>query len=209
MKEGLEVRRVAGARGFITALHYTHGVHNGPRIFGLFRDGFMVGAVAYANPISENVRASVFGPEHSSRVTELHRLVVEDGQPRNSATFLIARSLRQLKLESPHLWGVISFADSTEGHIGYVYQAANAIYCGSTGAGGSYHDPTGRLRAPRQNGVNIAPVEAAARGWVRSERLAKHRYLFLIAGRRDRPRALESLRLASRPYPKGGPHAGS
>jgi hypothetical protein len=133
--------------------------------------------------------------------------VIEDGQPRNSATILISRSLRLLKQESPRLWGVLSFADTTEGHVGYVYQAANAIYCGTGGSSVAYRDANGRLRAPRQDGVNVSPSEASRRGWSSAPRQVKHRYLFLIADRRQRPLALAALRLKPEPYPKGPGHA--
>jgi len=170
----------------------------------LFDGDRLIGVCAFATPNSENVRASVFGPENKHRVTELHRLVILDETPTNTESWFIVRALKGLKEYRPQIWGVLSFADGTEGHRGTIYQATNALYMGTTGKARFWRDPDGRLRHPRQNGHNVTPDEAKAKGWVAEMREAKHRYLFLLG---DGPTHRKYLRkqLADRvkPYPKG------
>lgn len=189
---------------FIRQHHYSHGCHNGPTCFGLKdnRDR-LVGVLAFATPNSENVRGSVFGPEYVDHVTELHRLVVLDSEPKNTESWLIAEALRQLKTRQPNIWAVVSFADATEGHVGTIYQATNAIYYGTSGEATFYLDTQGRLRHPRQCGVNISVEAAARRGWTPTKRAGKHRYLFLLPDNRAHKRELKKLmKVHPQPYPK-------
>lgn len=204
--ERYTTRHIASKVGkeFIRAHHYTQGCHNGPMCFGLFEGDTLIGVLAFATPSSENVRASVFGPDHRNSVTELHRLVVLDGTPTNTESWFIARALRWIHEYRPAIRGVLSFADSSEGHRGVIYRATNALFCGSTGRVRFYRDGAGRLRHPRQNGVNIAPARAAELGWVPEMREAKYRYLFLVGSRSDRKWARSNLRLEDLPYPDDG-----
>lgn len=202
------VRQISGkvGREFIKAHHYSRGCHNGPMCWGLFDDDRLIGVCAFATPNSEAVRASVFGPEHVSRVTELHRLVILDGTPTNTESWFIVRALRGLHEYRPGIWAVLSFADGTEGHRGTIYQATNAIYTGTTGRSRFYRDGTGRLRHPRQNGHNITLTEAEALGWVPEMRDAKHRYLYLLGdGPAHRRRLRPMVKFAPKPYPEVTP----
>jgi len=199
------VRQVPGGvgRDFIKEHHYSKGCHNGPMCWGMFSGERLIGVCAFATPNSENVRRSVFGPEHVNRVTELHRLVILDETPTNAESWFIARALRGLHEYRPNIWGVLSFADETEGHSGVIYQATNAIYAGTTGRARFWRDPDGRLRHPRQSGHNVTPEEAAEKGWVGEMREAKHRYLYLIGDGPAHRRALRKMTLLpSLPYPK-------
>jgi hypothetical protein len=184
--------------------HYSHGIHNGPMCFGLFDSQGLVGVCAFATPSSENVRASIFGADHKQGVTELHRLVLLDEVPKNAESFFIVRALKELKKQRPYYNAVISFADATQNHLGIIYQATNALYCGTSSPATFYLDETGRLRHPRQNGVNITADEAKKRGWVATKREGKHRYIYLLPDNRTHLKELKSLfKLKTMPYPKG------
>jgi hypothetical protein len=189
---------------FVIEHHYSHGIHNGPMCFGLFDSQGLVGVCAFATPSSENVRASIFGADHKRGVTELHRLVLLDEVPKNAESFFIVRALKELKKQRPYYNAVISFADATQNHLGIIYQATNALYCGTSSPATFYLDETGRLRHPRQNGVNITADEAKKRGWVATKREGKHRYIYLLPDNRTHLKELKSLfKLKTMPYPKG------
>lgn len=188
---------------FIRIHHYSHGVNNGPMCYGLFDDSELIGVIAFATPCSEAVCASVFGEEMKMSVTELHRLVGLDDTARNSESWFIARALRLLKKDRPKYNAVVSFADATQNHVGTIYQATNAIYCGVTGKATFYLDESGRLRHPRQNGRNITKEEANSRGWTPSKRTGKHRYLYLLPNNKKHLKELKNqLLFKSLPYPK-------
>lgn len=179
-----EVKRISCgvAKEYIRKNHYSHGCHNGPSpCYGLFDNDNLIGVLMFATPCSENVRASIFGSDYKDWVTELHRLHIMDCTPKNTESWFISRCLKLLKKDKPEIRAVISFADSTEGHNGTIYQATNAYRLGTTGSAIFYIDETGRLRHPRQCGVNISKEEAQARGWVAVKRGAKNRYLYILA----------------------------
>jgi len=188
---------------FVKKYHYSHGIHNGPMCYGLFNKDELIGVCAFATPSSENVCASVFGVEYKRSVTELHRLVLLDEAPKNSESWFIVRALKKLKEDRPYYDAVLSFADATEGHRGVIYQATNAIYSGTSGKATFFLDQTGRLRHPRQNGINITKEEAESRGWKPVKREGKHRYLYLLPNDRiHKKELLKRLLLKPLPYPK-------
>ena len=170
------------AKAYIHVNHYSHGSHNGPSpCYGLFDSDSLIGVLMFATPCSENVRASMFGTEYKDGVVELHRLHILDVTPHNTETWFIARCLKLLKQDRPQTLGVISFADATEGHAGTIYKASNFLYCGTTGKARFYLDKDGRLRHPRQNGVNISVAKATELGWKPVIREGKHRYIYLLS----------------------------
>jgi hypothetical protein len=129
--------------------------------------------------------------------------VLFDEIPKNSESWFIVRSLRLLKQAKPHITAVLSFADATEGHVGTIYQATNALFCGTSGRATFYLDATGRLRHPRQNGVNITSSVASSYGWTATKREGKYRYLFLLPnGKIHGKRLRAEVKLETFPYPK-------
>lgn len=177
------------AKEYIIKNHYSHGCHNAPSpCYGLFDGQSLIGVLMFATPCSEAVRASVFGEEHKSKVIELHRLHILDVTPKNTESWFISRCLKLLLSDKPQIRAVISFSDLTEGHTGVIYKTTNAFHCGQTGKATFYIDESGRLRHPRQNGVNISKEEATSRGWTAVKRSNKNRYLFILGNKTERKR---------------------
>ena len=194
------------AKAYIHANHYSHGSHGGPSpcyglyqgVGGLFGERELLGVIMFATPCSENVRISVFGKDFVKTVTELHRLHLSDKTPRNTESWVISRALRLLSVDRPNIRAVISFADPTQGHVGTIYQAANALYYGASETKRFWVDEQGRLRHPRQNGRN---VDGSALGWVSTLRQGKHRYLWLIGNKRVKKESQQRLKLQCHLYP--------
>ncbi len=199
-----EIRCEVGKK-FVRDHHYSHGSHNGPSgCYGLFDKDILIGVCLFATPCSENVRSSVFGKEYKQHVAELHRLVILDVTPRNTESWFVSRCLKLYKQKRPHIWAVVSFADGTEGHAGTIYQALNFNYYGVSGKARFYRDVDGRLRHPRQNGVNISVAEATSRGWTIAKREGKHRYVIFLPDDKRHLRQLQQMCvLQYSQYPKG------
>ena len=194
--ENYEVKRIGTkeAKEYIHANHYSHGSHNSPSpCYGLFEEDNLIGVLMFATPCSENVRSSIFGEEHKSHVIELHRLHILDITPKNTESWFISRCFKQLKIDRPDIWAVLSFSDNTEGHNGVIYQATNAYYVGKSSPAVFYKDAEGRLRHPRQNGVNISRAVAKERGWTVDKRMGKNRYLWLLAHSKVHMKELKKL----------------
>lgn len=192
------------AREFIIEHHYTGGCGMASMTWGMYHQpsSQLLGAIAFQTPISENVRRSVFGDKDKHRVTEFHRMAIADRAPHNSGSWFISRALDGLKEHKPKYRAVVSFADTTVGHDGTVYQAAGADYYGTTDKATFYRTPDGKLKHPREAGNNITLEEAKERGWTPEKREAKHRYVFWLPDEyqsKDDLRQMSNLEL--QPYP--------
>lgn len=110
---------------YLLDIHYAKRWCSISYAFGLFRDNILVGVVTYGTPPSSPLRRGIAGDEFISNILELNRLCLLDNL-KNEASFLVGKSLHLL----PKNKIIVSFADSSQGHIGYVYQATNFVYTG-------------------------------------------------------------------------------
>lgn len=106
--------------------HYLHRKPNITFAFGLWADDVLVGVITFGTPPSRHLQMSVC-PSDPSLCIELNRLWVCDSMPTNTESWFISRALKKL----PPLI-VCSYADTKEGHSGYVYRATNWNYYGYT-----------------------------------------------------------------------------
>ena len=188
METVLIVKKIEGRVGkeYIKENHYSKTCHNGPMCWGLFQNNTLVGVCAFATPCSENVRSSIFGADHKDRVTELHRLHTKDDLPKNTTSWFVTRAIKGLLEYRPNIRAILSFSDTTEGHVGTIYKALNFEHKGSTGKAKFYRDQEGRLRHPRQNGVNVKGEDY---GWKPETRSSKNRFLLIVGpDKRERKR---------------------
>lgn len=187
------------AVNYIKIHHYSKTCSPNPYpCFGLFEQNILIGVLAFAVPCSENVCSSFFGKKYKRNILELHRLHILDITPKNVESWVISQCLKLLKQIQPNIMGVVSFADSSEGHNGTIYKATNAYYLGKTNPAIFYRDQEGRLRHPRQkthiNGnrvtFNLSKQEAKKRGWIPEKRLGKHRYFYLTPDNKQHKKEL-------------------
>lgn len=184
--------------------HYLHRRASAMHCYGLFDGEEMIGCVVYGKPASHALCKGVCGPEEAHRVIELTRLWIKDGTPKNTESFLIGNSLRQLPKDKDI---IVSYAEIGAGHVGTVYQATNWIYTGMSdrhvewrldGMSGAHS----RHLFDEHGGVNGAKEFYGAR-LQRHERPRKHRYVFFNTGSKRRRKELrEKLRYEVQPYPK-------
>lgn len=183
--------------------HYLHRKCPCSHAYGLFSpSGELVGVVTYGVPPSSTLLKGVCGPEQARNVYELNRLWVADSVPKNAESWLISRTVPLLDREI-----IVSFADTSQGHVGYVYQAANWLYCGLSAR---FRDPKvkgmeGMHHATFAHGMTKRQVEEAYGAenveWV--ERPRKHRYVTFNAPPKRRRWLRGQLRYDVLPYPKG------
>ena len=86
---------------------------------------------------------------------------------------------------------IVSYADTEQDHVGYVYQATNFLFTGTTKertdiASGEGKHARHHLGDPDQ----------------RKKRWAKHRYVFFVGNKRERKNLSNKLNYAIQPYPK-------
>lgn len=174
---------------FILGVHYARRMPSVSYAYGLFDGAELKGVVTYGQPASPWLCKGVAGEEHRKDVIELNRLVIEPGYTaKNAASVLVGRSLKML----PRGLYVVSYADiGGWGHVGYVYQATNFLFTGTTKPRTDMWSASGHSRHNCGDRSKRQP------------RSAKHRYIFITGGAAMRKRLLPQLKYPVLPYPKG------
>lgn len=182
--------------------HYLHRKSPCSHSFGLFNRATesIVGVVIYGTPAASGLRKGICGPDHAFNVLELTRLWVEDGVPKNAASMLVGGTLKLLDKEI-----VVSFADTSVGHVGYVYQATNWIYTGLSAKRTNWHidgvDVHNHTLTDKYSSAELRSMYGDRFKLV--ERPRKHRYIYFACNKRRRKQLMKELRYPVMPYPKG------
>lgn len=186
---------------FCQRYHYTNTGGNAAWRWGLWHGVTMLGVVAYNLP-TRDACEGVFGAEHFDKVWHMGRLALADIAPHNSESRLIAGSLRAIEEFHPTVWGVLTYAATDVGHIGYVYQATNALYTGVAGHTNYFVDSKGARRPDYFGGQMVSVERGREMGWTRVKGSGKHRYVYLLGNKRERRERRALLRYPVLPYPK-------
>ena len=190
---------------YIIEIHYAKRWPSVSYAFGLFDNGVLCGVITYGTPPSAPLRRGLAGDAYKDSVLELNRLCLLHNR-KNEASILISASLKLL----PRNKIIVSFADTSMGHNGIVYQASNFIYCGLSAkrtdwkVKGKEH-LHGQTIADEFRGVkNRAQAMRDKYGddFYLSPRPRKHRYVYLCGGKNFKKHALRALKYKIEDYPK-------
>lgn len=186
--DGYEVKKIEykDTKPFILGIHYAHRMPSISYAYGLFFAGELVGCVTFGMPASHTLCKGICGEEYKKNVLELNRLVLLRNI-KNEASFLVASALKMLGRNLV----IVSYADTAQGHAGYVYQATNFLFTGTT--------------KPRTDMASKDGKHSRHSLGDRSNRVfrsAKHRYIFFIGDKRWKKQALKALKYPIEDYPK-------
>lgn len=181
--------------------HYAKRIPQIMHAFGLYDDASLVGVVTYGIPTSPSLCMGICGKEHAEIVLELNRVCLQDNF-RNQASFLVANSIKLLPKPSI----VVSYADTSQGHVGYVYQATNFLYTGLSAnrvdwaIKGLEHKHSKTL----SDGMTLESMKEKYKDdFYYVERSRKHRYIYFHGSKTDKKVLLSKLKYEVLPYPKG------
>lgn len=169
--------------------HYAKRIPSISYAFGLYCDNILSGVLTIGKPASPSLCIGVCGYEFSKYVYELNRLVINDGLDKNVLSFFVSQSLKLIKEDLI----LVSYADTDMGHNGYIYQATNWIYTGSTKERTDIGFEDGSHS--RHYDKNIDYSEN------RKKRSSKHRYVFFLG--RLKKTFYKNLKYTISEYPKG------
>lgn len=177
--------------------HYAKRMCSISYCFGLFDESkFLIGICTFGSPPSRALCVGVCGVENAHKVNELNRLCVNDGLEKNVLSFFVSSCLKLL----PQDLIIVSYADTSQGHNGYIYQATNWIYTGLSAKRTERYDinnPNKHSKSVTEN-KNNDYTNLAVR-----ERPQKHRYIF-FTGTKTQIKILKSqLKYKEESYPKG------
>jgi len=190
--------------------HYSRSIPSISYAFGLFDEGTLIGIVTFGSPPSSTLCESICGIEYKSNVVELNRLVIESPKS-NCASTLIGRAMQML----PKPTIVVSFADTSVNHIGFVYQATNFMYCGSYKGEKKwavkgmehYHHKTIWDKLVKIRGGEKVTVEDVMDHYGDKfywrETTDKHRYIYFHATKKQKKKLFKVFKHKVYDYPKG------
>lgn len=174
--------------------HYLHRAVNTKYAYGLFADNELKGMITYTTP-RLNLARSISDEANLDNTLELSRLYIKDEISQsvpNITSRFVSWTLRDLKKQGN--WFIISFADTSMGHVGSIYQATNFLYTGTTKSGMlCYNGPF------KQGGTWVKGVHYRFL-LIRS---IKHRYIKFVGDRRFQKWAKKDLKLDIVPHPHG------
>lgn len=188
------------ANSVVEQYHYLHRKCNILFAFGLIRckDKKCVGVVTYGNPATPMICRGVCGANEKDHVIELNRLYISDRVGKNAESYLISCSLHLLK-ELTNKDIIVSYADTAQNHLGYIYQATNFIYTGLSAKHKDYKYKDGKSIHPRhfeeRNDKNDESV-------VYVERSRKHRYVYFNCSKGRKRYLMKQLKYPICAYPK-------
>ena len=181
--------------------HYAKRIPQIMYAFGLYDDEHLVGVVTYGIPASPSLCMGICGKEWSDKVLELNRLCLQDNT-KNQSSFLVSNSIKLL----PKPTIVVSYADTGQGHVGYVYQATNFLYTGLSAnrvdwtVKGLEHKHSKTL----SDGMTLESIkEKYGDDFYYAERSRKHRYIYFHGTKQHKKLLKSLLKYNIEPYPKG------
>ncbi|MFQ5330015.1 MAG: hypothetical protein ACE5D4_08530 [Thermodesulfobacteriota bacterium] len=181
--------------------HYAKRIPNIERAFGLYNESTLLGICTFGTPPkSMNNGESIFN-EYRVKTFELNRLVMMEGLAKNTLSFFVSQCLGCL----PTPCCIVSYADFTFGHNGYIYQATNWLYIGLN----QIHEREWFI-----NGKEIHPRTLSSMGLTSAKKkieygltcgeyTKKHRYLMLLGNSKEKKEMRADLLYKVIPYPKG------
>ena len=160
-----------------------------------------MGVCTFGTPSSSTLLFGVCGKEYASIVLELNRLVLEENK-KNLASFFIAKCFKLIPAPSI----IVSYADSKQGHHGYIYQACSFFY---TGLSTAFLDPKvigmeNKHHSTYAHGLTNEELKNKFGDRLYfEERARKHRYIYFIGNKKEKEKLLKNLKYKIFPYPKG------
>lgn len=116
------------AREFVKKYHYSGKVVNNSNLhFGAFLDGKLHGVMSYGNSLDKSKMMKLVKDTGWNEFLELNRMAFDDYLPRNAESYCIAKSIKLIKKNAPHIKWIVSFADGCSCGDGTIYRASNFV----------------------------------------------------------------------------------
>lgn len=146
---------------WILRKHYAKRIPQIVFSFGLLRQRELIGIITFGRPPSLPLSESICGKEHKFEVYEFNRLCIDlpIEERKNVATWFCSRTIKLL----PNGLILVSYADTNQGHIGYVYQALNWLYTGLGSANTEYILKDGTKKHSRWRKSYFGEIESKVR----------------------------------------------
>ena len=186
-----EVTRISPSTAweFLEFRHYAGRKPQISRAYGWYINNQLVAVCTFGKPVSSHLCDCVCGKEYSGSVYELNRLCRVDTLKEPISQFVSA-CIRDIKKVN---WIIVSYSDTGMHHNGYIYQATNFLFTGTTNP---------RTDKYVDGGKHPRHYEDSTSEW-RTIRTAKNRYIYFATNnKRLRKEWMRLLKYPVLPYPK-------
>ena len=184
---------------WLLKIHYAKRLPPITYSFGLYDNDILEGIVTYGSPPSPSLCIGICGVEYKETVLELNRLCLLNNK-KNQASFLVGNSLKLLPKPSI----IVSYADTSMNHKGYIYQATNFIYTGLSDKRTEW-----RMINSNKHSKTIVELYSLEERQKNKEKFhmidrpRKHRYIYFLGDKKQKKEMLGKLNYNIEPYPKG------
>lgn len=187
--------------------HYLKRMTSFTYSFGLYENNILIGICTFGNAIPLTMKKSICGEKFMNLVYELNRLCTNDNIDKNIHSFFISRCLKLL----PKPLIIVSYADLSNGHNGYIYQSSNFIYTGLSHTQKDWklkgkeniHSRTLMDEFPFQKDRIKKLKEKYGDDLYQVDRKPKHRYIYFLGSKNDIKNFNANRLFNIEKYPKG------
>lgn len=181
-------------KDWILKKHYAKRICSVSYAFGLIKDLKIIGICTFGFPPNYNYNdGKCIFHDLKIKTLELNRLVINDNEEKNLLSFFLAKCLKLL----PSPLALVSYADPNVHHTGYIYQATNWFYTGTSTPKKRYHFDDGSTFDIRRG------IDKKGKIIFIEKLLPTHRYLYFIGNKKQKKEMLKDLKMKVLPYPKG------
>ena len=166
----------------------------------MFRCKILKGVLTIGNSPSKDLTHHLLKGNYIDKIFELNRLCVQENLEKNILSYFVAKSLDLL----PSPLCLVSYADTSQNHNGYIYQATNWIYTGLSHKAKEWKEINTNKHS--RNLCNQYTTDFMYKNPDRFERIdrpRKHRYVYFVGSKTQKKNMLKNLKYEIQPYPKG------
>ena len=170
--------------------------------FGLFNDLDLIGVCIFGIPASVSLCKGIAGIEYKNKVLELNRLYIIDNTPKNTESWFVSKCLKLLKQHTDKFI-IVSYADTSQNHVGTIYQALSFLYTGITKPRRDRYvknDSSHGRNTYRYKTLKELQEMGIEMDW--KIRPQKHRYIKFNCGKLQRKNMLKLLKYQVQAYPQ-------
>ena len=171
--------------------HYAKRIPSISYSFGLYEGIILIGICTLGSPPSNALCVGICGEKNRDKVIELNRLCINNHSVKNLTSYFVSNCLKLL----PNNKIIVSYADTSQNHHGYIYQACNFLYTGKTKERTYIGFEDGSHSRHYNKNLNYSLF--------RKKRSSKYRYVIFTGTKKEKKILKKALNYKIQPYPKG------
>jgi hypothetical protein len=195
----------------MTKYHYTRSCAKSSIALGFYFNDQLCTMIVYGQPSGKYLASSLWEGGNEQECLELLRLFSFDWCPPNIESYCISQSIKYLKKYYSNIKVLVSYADTSVGHVGYIYQASNWFFIGQSGGEREiYIDGIRRHRRElydeyTTSSIKILKQILGNRLSVSNNRFKKNKYIYILGtNKTEHKNIIKKLKVnIINKYPKG------